>query len=383
VRPLIAKRDNKLELVTELEHSDIHIDVTKFRQILLNLLSNAAKFTSKGTITVTTRRLRQSGKDLLSVAVSDTGIGMTDAQLAKVFDEFSQAEASTSKEYGGTGLGLAICKKFARLMGGDIIVESRPGAGTTFTFTAPIEAPPGQELPAPVAAGEPAPVTVLVVDDDESSRELSKRILQREGYNVITADNGITGLSLAREHLPGVIVLDVVMPGMDGWQVLRALAEDQSTAAIPVVMQSMLSQEELGEALGADEFLTKPVDRARLTEAIRKLMPHGTPEAPILIVEQGTRLVDKLREALGENQWHYEATEDLAFADRVIGERTFSAVLIGFHSDTPALGAFMRRVSRPGLAPMLLMDSVAMERNNAEHLVGFIREQAGRAKVAA
>jgi signal transduction histidine kinase/CheY-like chemotaxis protein len=274
------------------------------------------------------------------------------------------------------GLGLAICKKFAALMGGDITVKSKIGVGTTFTFVCPADGPPGQEAPAPITAAVAAAITtVLVVDDDESSRELSKRILEKEGYRVILADNGITGVSLAREHKPAAIVLDVVMPGMDGWQVLRELGKDAATKDIPVVMQSMLQQEELGEALGADDFLQKPVDRTRLTEAIKKLLPADGGETSILIVEEGSALTDKLREAMDGNPWKLEATSDLAHAGRAIDERAFSAVLIGFHSNTPGLGAFMRRVSRPGHAPMLLMDSVGMERNNAEHLIGFIKEQ--------
>jgi len=385
VRPLIAKRDNILQMDTVLDKREIRADVTKFRQVLLNLLSNAAKFTSKGMITVTTRRVNEKGTEWIRVAVTDTGIGMTPDQLAKVFEEFSQAEASTSKDYGGTGLGLAICKRFAVLMGGDITVASTPGKGTTFSFKAPANGPPGHEQPEPLAPStpeQPRPLTVLVVDDDESSRELSKRILQRDGYRVLSADNGITGLSMAREHLPDAVLLDVVMPGMDGWQVLHALAEDKATASIPVVMQSMLNQEEIGEVMGADDFLAKPVDRVRLTEAIRKLLPEAKPESPILIVEEGSALVDRLREVLDENSWKFEATADLAHADRLVAANQHSAVLIGYHRDTPALGAFMRRVSRPGQAPMLLMDSVAMEQNNAEHLLGFIREQAGRAAAA-
>ena len=382
VKPLVARQQNQLRFDVQLRPAQVRIDVTKFRQILLNLLSNAAKFTRNGTITVTARRVRGSsnGSDVLTVSVSDTGIGMNEQQLAKVFEEFTQAEASTSKEYGGTGLGLAICKKFAQLMGGDIEVVSTPGKGSIFTFRAPAQGD-GAATDAP-ALVDPTPlpgraaVSVLIIDDDEASRELAKRILEKQGYGVLTADGGANGLAMAIEHLPDLIVLDVLMPGMDGWQVLQALHAESATAGIPVVMQSMLSERELGLSLGADDYLTKPIDRARLNEAIRKFLPNTKPDMSILIIEEDGAIGARFGEALTQNNWQFHSTADIGAASRKLAEHDYGVVLIGKHDDLSGVGAFMQRLASPGEPPILLIGSEEMQQANADHLIGFIKERA-------
>ena len=293
VQPLVEKNGNRL-VIEAAGLGTMRADLTKVRQVLLNLLSNACKFTERGTVTLAAGRepggdgagspaaggdRSASGDgDWMVFRVTDSGIGMTPAQLAKLFEAFAQAEASTSRRYGGTGLGLAISRRFCQLMGGDITVSSRPGEGSTFTVRIPatVAEPRADVAPAAAAAGSGTAGTVLVVDDDPAARNLIARHLGREGFRVEEAADGDAALRRARECRPRVITLDVLMPGMDGWAVLTALKADAELAAIPVVMLSVVDEKHIGFALGADAFLTKPIERQRLVSVLKK---YRTPDA--------------------------------------------------------------------------------------------------------
>jgi PAS domain S-box-containing protein len=284
VTPLVEKNGNRLEVRCADGIGMMHSDLTRTRQVLLNLLSNACKFTTGGAITLAAERERPADGtgDWLVFRVSDTGIGMTPEQLAKLFEAFTQADASTSRHYGGTGLGLAITRRFCRMMGGDVNVASIAGRGSTFTVRLP--ASPGERREAPAApaadaadAGGAAPSgTLLVIDDDPEARALMQRFLGKEGFRILEAADGPTGLLLARELKPDVITLDVLMPGMDGWEVLSALKDDPELAAIPVVLATIVDEEHLGFALGAAEYLTKPIDRERLIAVLDR---YKSPDA--------------------------------------------------------------------------------------------------------
>jgi PAS domain S-box-containing protein len=264
VQPLVEKNGNRLEVISRNEPGSMRTDATRVRQVLLNLLSNAAKFTEKGVLTLESER---AGGAMI-FRVRDTGVGMTPEQLGRLFEAFTQAEASTSSKYGGTGLGLALSRKFCQLMGGGLTVTSEVGKGSCFTATIPLAADPAEEL---VKTADGGPLgTVLVVDDDAAARNLLGRILGKEGYRVIEAATGEAGLRMAAEHRPDAITLDVVMPGMDGWAVLSALKTDPALAAIPVIMLTIMDEKHLGYMLGAAEYLTKPVNRRRLAAAIQK-----------------------------------------------------------------------------------------------------------------
>ncbi|MCW8924993.1 MAG: ATP-binding protein [Xanthomonadales bacterium] len=383
VQPMVSKYENSLDTVLELDDREIRTDVTKFRQILMNLLSNAAKFTRGGKISVTARRFMENGVDTVSIAIADTGIGMTEEQLAKVFDEFTQADDSTTREFGGTGLGLAICKKFAELMGGRIDVESTPGEGTCFTFVVPAiaaDAEPEEEAAVGGSEDEAAQIdglaTVLVIDDDETSRQLSRRILSKRGYSVITADGGAAGIEVARERQPDIIVLDVLMPGMDGWQVLESLRETPETTDIPIIMQSMLSERELGLSLGADDYLTKPVDKSNLPNAVHKLLPRIRLEEGVLIIEDDSKLAGLLAEAHGEEPFELKQTADLEEAEEWMSQHHFGIILIGKHAEMDAVSAFMGQVRRSqehGDVPMVLLNSIDLESMDADQLLSFIQ----------
>jgi PAS domain S-box-containing protein len=311
VKPLVDKNANKLEIRCPPSVGLLRADLTKVRQILFNLVSNACKFTENGTVTLEVSRRPEQGRDEVVFAVTDTGIGMTSEQVAKLFQPFTQADASTTRKYGGTGLGLTISKRFCEMMGGSIVIESKPGVGTTFTARFPTDVNPAEDVPAlpsvePIVSDLPV---VLVIDDDPTARDLMTRLLASEGVRVVTAANGEQGLRLAGEWRPRVIFLDVMMPGMDGWAVLTALKKDPNLAEIPVVLVSMVHEKEMGYLLGAAEFLTKPIDRDRLSSVLIKYRPHGS-ASQVLIAEDDEATRQVLRRTLVKQGWTVAEVEN-------------------------------------------------------------------------
>jgi PAS domain S-box-containing protein len=268
VGSLISKKANRLVIEHDGALGVMHSDQVKIRQCLLNLLSNASKFTENGTITLAARRSSDGSRDWVTLAVSDSGIGMTHDQVERLFERFSQADETTTRKFGGTGLGLAITRAFSRLLGGDIGVTSEVGKGSTFTIRIPAIAIEEEEEPiAPTGADASLPGpsgTVLAIDDDPHARDLVTRFLTKEGFSVRTASDGLAGLEMARAILPDVILLDVTMPKKDGWSVLAELKKDPALAGVPVVMVSSLDEKRLGYALGATDYLVKPVEWDKL-----------------------------------------------------------------------------------------------------------------------
>src|SRR5262245_45672153 len=256
IEPMATKNGNQLVMDCPADIGTIHADQIRFRQSLLNLASNANKFTEKDTVTIAAKPQQLNGREWVMVVITDTGIGMTEEQVGKLFQEFSQASSTTSRRYGGTGLGLAISRRFCQMMGGDITVESEPGRGSTFTIRLPRVAEPDQPLvvkahPEPLGAMEQGDQPlVLVVVDDATARELVERHLGRAGFAVVTASGGNEGLRLVRELRPAAVTLDIIMPDLDGWTVLAAIKGDPALASIPVVLMSMVDQKNRGYALG-------------------------------------------------------------------------------------------------------------------------------------
>lgn len=347
VKPLVEKNNNVLEVYCPAELGAMRSDLTKVRQSLFNLLSNASKFTENGTITLTVEqetannggheaedgKRRDEGKELspaqIVFKVSDTGIGMTPEQVDHLFEAFTQADPSTTRRYGGTGLGLAITQRFCRMMSGDIIVESRLGQGSTFTIWLPVEASEAVSRPTPDEMSIPPwpqlkPVdatTILVVDDDPMVHDLMRRFLVKEGFWVEIAANGETGLELARQLHPAAITLDVMMPGLDGWAVLTALKADPTLADIPVIMLTIVDDKNLGYALGATDYLTKPVDRDRLAVVLRKYRCEQFP-CSVLLVEDDAVTREMLRRMLEKEGWRVtEAENGRVGLERVIEAR--------------------------------------------------------------
>ncbi|MFF9550612.1 response regulator [Methylobacterium fujisawaense] len=282
VEGLIAKKGNTLALALEADLGSAHTDVTKLRQCLINLLSNAAKFTENGRITLSVARVDTT----MRFSVTDTGIGMTPEQVGRLFERFTQADASTTRRFGGTGLGLAITRAFAEMLGGAIAVESRQGEGTTFTLTLPVRFETGaaEEADADSAAGPGERGTILVIDDDAATRDLLARFLEREGFSVTVAEDGRRGLDLARSLHPRAVLLDVTMPQMDGWAVLRAMRADPEIGATPIVMVTVLDEQNLAFSLGATDYLQKPIDWGSLRQIVDRFRPSAG-SGPILVVE--------------------------------------------------------------------------------------------------
>jgi signal transduction histidine kinase/CheY-like chemotaxis protein len=306
VEPLVMANANRLEIDCPGTLGTLYTDRTKLKQSLLNLLSNAGKFTHEGRVEL---EVRPGGREI-SFIVSDTGIGMTEEQQSRLFQAFSQAEASTTRQYGGTGLGLAITKHFCEMLGGRIAVESTPGQGSTFTMTLPDRVRTAVAAAATPQGAEHAAL-VMVVDDDPNARDLLAATVRREGFRVIEATDGETALALAREWHPDVITLDVLMPRMDGWAVMTALKSDRELAEIPVIIVTVLADRGIAVSLGAAEFLTKPVDRARLAATIRQNV-HGS--GVVLVVDdepESRRIASRHLDKLG---WEVSEAEDGASA---------------------------------------------------------------------
>ncbi len=303
VDALMQQKDNTLVLDLGEGLGTMHSDQVKVRQCLFNLLSNAAKFTEKGQITL---QVRREPEDWLLFSVKDTGIGMTPDQLDKLFERFAQADISTTRRFGGTGLGLAITRAFCRLLGGDVTVESRYGEGTVFSMRLPLVMPDGsqteeatQALHDATAAAADAEL-VLVIDDDAAQRDLLTRFLEREGFAVQTAPDGRTGLDLARTVQPRAILLDVMMPQMDGWSVLNALKADSKTAGIPVVMVTFVNEQGLGQSLGAADYVLKPVQWDQLKMVMDQFRDA---EGDVLVVDDDADVRQRMRTLLERNGW--------------------------------------------------------------------------------
>jgi PAS domain S-box-containing protein len=295
----------------------IYSDQEKIRQIILNLLSNAAKFTHKGKILLATHRY---GEAMLRISVSDTGIGISEEALPRIFQEFQQADSSTTRQYGGTGLGLAISRNLARLIGGDLTVDSEPGKGSTFTLVIPIQvgskpgpAPDvstssqGDQHPGPDAAKK----RLLVIDDDPDAVYLLQENLSQQEYDIIGTRNGQDGLRLAREQQPRAILLDIIMPGADGWQILHDLKEDPATTNIPVILLTIVDNKARGFRLGASAYLLKPLDPATVRDALDRLtVSTARKQKHVLVVDDDPNIADMLRQSLPESDFMVDAALD-------------------------------------------------------------------------
>jgi signal transduction histidine kinase/CheY-like chemotaxis protein len=321
IEPLAQKNRNKLATDCPADIGPMHADLTKVRQALFNLLSNACKFTEKGTVRLEAR----ADGDHVLFRVSDTGIGMSPEQVAKLFQPFTQADASISRRFGGTGLGLAISQRFCEMMGGRIWVESRQGEGTAISMRIPFRVAKQAEapaVPAPVAATGPL---VLVVDDDPAIRDVVGRSLNKEGFRAIFAKSGDEAVAMARQHQPSAITLDVMMPGTDGWAALSRLKADPELANIPVVMLTLLEDRNMAFSLGASDYLAKPVDRDRLVSTVRRLCRT---QGPVMVVEDEPATRDLFERTLRGEGWTVETAVNGIEALQVLDRATPAVIVL-------------------------------------------------------
>jgi len=389
IQPMVETNANALRMVIAPELGTMHADQVKVRQALFNLLSNAAKFTHDGTITVTARREPMDGRGWIVFEVADTGIGLSAEQLVKLFQDFTQADASTTRKFGGTGLGLALTRRFCQMMGGDVTVHSDPGEGSVFTLKLPAEVAmtaafvPSAAAGAVAAAGSAVVVgegveagasCVLVIDDDAVQRDLMQRFLSREGYRVLVAAGGEEGLRLAREMQPVAITLDVMMPGMDGWAVLTALKADPTLCDIPVVMLTMVDDPNRGFTLGAAEYATKPVNRGRLSRLLRKYTCAGE-SCAVLVVDNDVAARGLMRAMLEAEGWNVsEAANGREALDAM--ERALPRLIL-LDLMMPVMDGFefterVRRHPEWREVPIVVVTSHDLSRDERQRLNGYV-----------
>ena len=285
--PLAAKNDNGFVINLDGAMGSMSQDETKLRQCLTNFLSNGFKFTKNGTVTLDVKARLEGDVEFVDFAVIDTGAGMSPEGVAKVFEEYTQAERSTSANYGGTGLGLPISKKFAEMMGGDVIVTSEEGVGSVFTMSVPRECPEynEDEVEGNVINLDDQDNLVVLVDDDVAMHDLIKRTISKLNLTLLGATNSEKGMELIREVKPKLILLDVLMPGRDGWSLLKECKTDKDLKNIPVIMISQLNQSNLASSLGANDYLTKPIDRTHFINTLKRILGTDTQNQKVLVID--------------------------------------------------------------------------------------------------
>lgn len=394
IRPLVEKNGNRLIVECADTLGSMHADLTKTRQILFNLLSNAAKFTENGTVTlaVTHQAGPEGGASHLAAPgfmifqVTDTGIGIPGEQLETLFNAFTQADPTTTRKYGGTGLGLAITRHFCRMMGGDINVESQPGEGSVFTVWLParVVETRGQlaMLSQAVAMADPegGPAasdhqrTILVIDDDKTTHDLLHRHLSKEGFQVRVAADGETGLHLAKILKPAVITLDVMMPGMDGWTVLTRLQADPDLADIPVIMLTIVNEKNMGYALGASDYLTKPIDRGRLVSILRKYSTG--PSNMVLLIEDEVIVREMVSRTLQKEKWQVVEAGNGRIALELLEKNRPKVILLDLMMPEMDGFQFLTRLRENALwrtIPVVVITAMDLSLDDRRRLEGYVK----------
>ena len=309
----------------------LYTDIEKVKQVLINLLSNAAKFTHQGKIALSAR---QQGEQIY-LEVSDTGIGVSPEALEHIFEEFQQADNSTTSQYGGTGLGLSISRSLARLLGGDLTAASQVGAGSIFTLSLPIH----YGASTAKSTGEPKveaidrgadKLLVLAIDDNPDMIYLMKENLSEAGYAVLGALEADEGLRKARELQPFAITLDIMMPRKDGWQVLHELKSDPRTSRIPVILVSIVDKRDLGFQLGAADYLVKPLDEQAILSALGRLPKRKDEKSlrRLLVVDDDPNVAEMVRQLLADAPFTIESAGDGRLALQAIRRQPPDAILL-------------------------------------------------------
>lgn len=399
IQPLANRRQNTLKVHLDGEVTHMRSDLTKVRQALFNLLSNACKFTENGEVRlhVSVRTLpaqddEEEPREMVVFRVEDSGIGMSEDQMARLFQEFTQADSSTTRRYGGTGLGLAISQRFARMMGGDITVDSVEGLGSNFELTVPRQTQPSSSRssslfeqttghdsettlpPEAEVAGAGGAGLVLVIDDDPNVRDILQRHLTREGFRVATAPGAEEGIRLARELGPTVITLDVMMPEVDGWMTLGRLKSDPALADIPVVMLTMVSEAARGYALGATDYLTKPIERQALTKVLSRYR-CANPPCPVLVVEDEDDIRTLLARSLKKEGWSVSTAENGVKALEAVAKNRPELILLDLMM--PEMDGFQFLVELRGNPlwrgiPVVVLTAMDLAANDHERLTGYV-----------
>lgn len=375
--PLVDKNRNRLDVHLSDNLGKLQVDATKLRQTLFNLLSNACKFTEDGLIVLEVGRCNKDGKEWVTFQVSDNGIGMSAEQKQRLFQAFSQADASIGSKYGGTGLGLAISRHFCRMMGGDITVESTLGKGSVFTIWLPADVALKADSPvAAVSAGQGTRLPVLVIDDDPVVHDLIREYLGRQGFEVHQALDGETGIKLAKQLRPAAVVLDVLMPGMDGWTVLNEFKSDNDLAHTPVIMASILENPSRGFSFGASEYLTKPIDRKQLRQILGRY-GSGKDTGIALVVEDEADLRELMRRNLEQEDWQVIEARDGREALDCMDDQIPNLILLDLMM--PEMDGFtfieeLRRGPRWNSIPIVIVTAKDLSKEERQRLNGSVEQ---------
>jgi len=381
ITPLVQKRSNTLALDCPADIGVMQADATKIRQMLLNLLSNSSKFTEKGTITLAVAR--QPDGQTIHMKVSDTGIGMTPEQLGRLFKAFSQADASTASKYGGTGLGLAISKQFARMMGGDIEVESTLGVGTTFTVSLPLQV---QQVQSKVvtSAGDTVPpmVTkltaatagaVLLVDDDPTLRRAIAQHLQKAGFAVSTASTGEEALAELSKRPPDLVLLDIMMPGLDGWTTLAQIRANPAWSGVRVLLHSVISDPDKAYQLGAHGLIQKPSELGHIVAEVKRHLSPEALECDVLLVEDDPPTRDMIRRILEREKWRVRSAANGQLALQVLQQTIPAAIVLDLKMPIMNGFQFLDRVQAHATwrnIPVFVFTSMDITQEIRERLAG-------------
>ncbi|WP_221792308.1 response regulator [Aquisediminimonas sediminicola] len=379
LEPLAVQKDNRLQIQIHPSMGMARTDATKLRQCLLNLGSNACKFTEHGQVFI----LARASEDMLYFDVADTGIGMTEKELNRLFKPFVQADASTTRRYGGTGLGLAITWRFAELLGGDVTVASAPGEGTNFTLRvkadmridddAPI---PAAVLPHPedmVTARNSDRPLALIVDDEPSAVQLLMRLVKQAGYDAMVAGDGESGLMSARTHQPDLILLDIGLPKMDGWQVLDAMEGENRLQSIPTVVVSVDDNRRRALDSGACEHLVKPVNRHELSDILT--LYAGRNDGLILIVEDDAATSRLYERGIGQMGFATKTVTNGRDALEVLAQRHVSLIVTDLkmpHVDGFELVDAVSQMPPDRRPPVIVVTGKVLREDEAELLAGKI-----------
>ncbi|HTP13049.1 MAG TPA: response regulator [Bacteroidota bacterium] len=397
VEPLVKQKGLKLVLEIEPNLPPLMTDIVKVRQIIVNLLSNASKFTEKGDIVI--KVWQRNG--LVSFAVKDSGIGIEKKNFGLVFEEFQQVDSSSTRKYKGTGLGLPIARKLARLLGGDLTLESEYGKGSTFTLTIPPTLP--QQAPEPAAKPLPKPspappapapavqsiaqtaravspgpgkgVQIVSIDDDPDVIEILKKYLVPEGYSVVGALSGDEGIETAAKLKPALITLDIMMPRKDGWQVLRELKANSATKDIPVVIHSVVDNKPLALSLGAADIITKPTEPKRLLSLVKKYCRTG--DQFILIVDDHEDFALAFKALLNQDGFNVQVATGGRQALELLSKSTPALILLDLVM--PGMDGFevvqqLQENERWKNIPVVILSGKELTREDQERLESHITQ---------
>jgi CheY-like chemotaxis protein len=382
IQPLADKKSNQLEVNITNRLGHIYADLTKTRQILFNLLTNAAKFTENGRIYLeVTRHTDTDKKEAICFSIKDEGIGMTLEQQKKLFQPFTQVDASTTRRFGGTGLGLAITKEFAEMMGGSIRVDSEFGQGSTFIVHLPTQVRIEEPVRDEDSSGSEANIAkegskiILVIDDDKIMRDLFKNYLSKLGYSVAVTADGEEGLKLANKLRPDAIILDVQMPGMDGWRVLSRLKADPVLFDIPVIMTSIEEHKNMGSAMGATDYLVKPVGRDQLASVLNKYRIGDDSQRLVMIVEDDVITREVMATMLKNEGWRVFKAENGKVALEHLEDKKPSLIILDLlmpEMDGFEFVAHLRENPKWRSLPVVVLTSTKLSTEDQAHLHGYV-----------